>query len=112
MKKKNYKFVYFKSGFGVSIQANTTNYCTPRNDSGPYTEVELGFPTAPESLIVGYADDAERPTETVYGYVPIGVVQALTVKHGGIDEGELPPFDWTAEQSAILAETLFEVKNG
>lgn len=108
---KNYKFVHFKSGFGVSVQAQSRNYCTPRDDIGPYTEVELGFPTAPEPLIIGYAEDADDPTGTVYGYVPVGIVQALAVKHGGIESGEIPPFNMNAKQSAILAETLFEVEN-
>jgi hypothetical protein len=110
MMKNNYKFVYFNSGFGVSIQAKKTNYCTPRDDAGPYTEVELGFPTAPEPLIAGFADEPDRPTETVYGYVPAGVVQALIIKHGGIAEGEVPPLQMNAEQSAILAETLCAVE--
>ena len=84
--KSNYKFVYFKSGFGISVQGSKTNYCTPRSDIGPYTAVELGFPTAPDPLIIGYAEDSDNPTETVYGWVPAGIVQALTIKHGGIEE--------------------------
>ena len=108
---KNYKFVHFRSGFGVSVQARNRNYCTPRDDFGPYTQVELGFPTAPDSLIIGFAEDSDNPTETVYGYVPVGIVQALAVKHGGIIEGEFPPFDMNAKQSAILAEALLEVEN-
>ena len=106
-----YKFVYFKSGFGVSIQGNSTNYCTPRNNFGPYTNVELGFPNAIEPLIAGYAEDPDNPIETVYGYVPAGLVQALIVKHGGVEEGEIPPLDITPEQSAILAKVLLEIEN-
>ena len=109
--KENYKFAHFKSGFGVSIQAKRTNYCTPRNDSGPYTAVELGFPTSPEPLIIGFAEDVDNPTETVYGYVPVGLVKALIIKHGGIDSGELPPFNMNTEQSAILAKTLTEIND-
>jgi hypothetical protein len=33
-----------EDGFSVSVQANEGAYCYPRNDSGPYMEVELGFP--------------------------------------------------------------------
>ncbi len=61
-------------------------------------------------MIFGYAEDPDNPTETVYGYVPVGVVQALAAKHGGKEEGEIPPFDMNAEQSAILAETLSDIK--
>ncbi|MBT4147279.1 MAG: hypothetical protein HOE45_10490 [Gammaproteobacteria bacterium] len=109
--KANYKRMHFKSGFNVSIQANETNYCEPRNNIGPYTSVELGFPSAPEPLIIGYAEDADNPTETVYGWVPAGVVQALISKHGGIEDGTLPEFNIDAEQAAILAEALLEVEN-
>ena len=101
-----YKRVYFKSGFDISIQASKTNYSNPRADIGPYTEVELGFPSAHEPLIIGYAEDPDNPTETVYGYVPAGVVQALSIKHGGIEEGEMPPLRIDSNQAAILAETL------
>ena len=109
--KANYRFVQFKSGFGVSIQANERNYCEPRNNVGPYTHVELGFPSASEPLIIGYADDPDDPTGTVYGWVPVGIVQALISKHGGIEEGALPEFDINTEQAVILAETLLEVEN-
>jgi len=109
--KNNYKRAYLKSGFNVSIQAKETSYCTPRNNIGPYTHVELGFPSASEPLIIGYADDPDDPTGTVYGWVPVGIVQALISKHDGIEEGAHPEFDIDAEQAAILAETLLEIEN-
>ena len=108
--KNNYKFVQFRSGFGVSIQAKETSYCEPRNNIGPYTHVELGYPTAPEPLIIGYAEDPDDPTGTVYGWVPVGIVQALISKHGGIEAGTHPEFDIDAEQAAILAEALLEIE--
>jgi len=106
-----YKFVYFKSGFGASIQAGKRSYCNPRDETGPYTTVELGFPTAREDLIMKWAENPRNPTDTVYGYVPAGVVRALTIKHGGVIEGTLPEFDMNAEQSCFLAEALLEVVN-
>ena len=98
-----FKFVHCKDGFGVSIQASKTNYCVPRDDIGPYTEVELGFPNAPESLIIGYADDPDNPTETVYGYVPVGLVKALLIKHGGVESGTHPAFHIDTVQGTHLA---------
>ena len=108
---KRYRFVHCKDGFGLSIQASETSYCSPRDNFGPYTEVELGFPTAPEPLIAGYAEDADNPTETVYGWVPAGVVKALLIKHGGLESGTHPEFYMDTEQGGILAETLIEVNN-
>ncbi len=103
---KQYKCAEFKSGFSVSIQASKTNYSTPRDNTGPYTHVELGFPSGTEPLIIGFADDPDDPTGTVYGYVPAGIVQAMLVKHGGLESGEIPPLHMTPEQAAIMAESL------
>lgn len=72
-------------GFRISVQASHTHYCTPRSDLGPYSAVELGYPSAEESDLVKWAEDKYSPTETVYGYVPVDVVVAVIEKHGGID---------------------------
>ena len=106
-----YKKVFCLDGFNVSVQAHSRNYCTPRNDHGPYTEVELGFPSSSDHLIIQYAEDKSRPTDTVYGWVPVGLVKALLIKHGGMQDGTLPPFDFTPEQSVILAEALCTMKD-
>lgn len=48
-----------------------------------YEEVELGYPSNEDELINDYAEDDDY-TGTVYGYVPIEVVEKLIEKHGGI----------------------------
>lgn len=50
----------------------------------PWVAFELGYPSAPDDLIASYADDPIAQTDTVYGYVPAEVVEALIQKHGGI----------------------------
>ena len=88
---KRYKRVHCKDGFSVSIQAHDGAYCTPRIDDAPsYTEVELGFPSHKDELIMRYAESPKNPTETVYGYVPAIEVYWLLTKHGGVVEGEVP----------------------
>ena len=78
-------FVIMADGFTVSIQASETHYCEPRaNEMKFYSEVELGYPSATDELIVKYAEDQENPTDTVYGYVPTSIVDKLIEKHGGI----------------------------
>lgn len=74
-------------GFRVSIQAGYGLYSMPRNnlENGEYEAVELGFPSEPDELIKEYAE-CEDYTMTVYGYVPIEVVEQLIEKHGGIKE--------------------------
>ena len=78
------KHVLCRDGFHISIQANHYTYCEPReNKAWPYTKVELGFPSELDHLIDIYAEDPDT-TETVYGYVPIKVVNKLIKKHRGI----------------------------
>lgn len=70
-------------GFNLSVQASATHYCTPRDNEGPYTHVEIGFPSDVEPELMPYVEDAERPTDTVYAQVPIEVALAVINKHGG-----------------------------
>lgn len=78
--------VVCRDGFTVSIQANHYTYCDPREDHCSfYSEVELGYPNRYEELLDDYMDDPEHPTDTVYGYVPVEIVDKLLEKHGGID---------------------------
>lgn len=70
-------------GFSVSAQANTTAYCTPRDLAGPYTHVELGYPSLGDELITAWAENPETLTDTVYPQVPVETVLELISKHGG-----------------------------
>lgn len=86
-------------GFTMSVIAHGGAYCSPRpgwlrdddtyeDDSfcGPFTQVEVGFPSEqPEPWDVWgeYAESPEEPTETVYGWVPVEMVKALIELHGG-----------------------------
>jgi hypothetical protein len=70
-------------GFSVSIQASRYHYCSPRENNQPaYSTVELGFPSEAVEAWLPYAEDEDRPTETVYGYVPLDVVAAALTEHG------------------------------
>lgn len=66
-----------KDGFSISIQQSGFHYCD-------YNSVELGFPNHKEPLIMQYAEDSSKPTKTVYGWVPLDVIDAVVAKHGGI----------------------------
>lgn len=73
-------------GFSMSVQASEYAYCMPRETNNDYyTEMEIGFPDKVEELIMEYAEDGNNPTETVYGYVPIEVINAVIEKHKGIN---------------------------
>ena len=57
----------------LSVQASKMHYSTPRDNTGPYTHVEIGYPNflfSPE-FIKKYAEHPSNPLETVYPYVPV-----------------------------------------
>lgn len=71
-------------GFTVSVQAGYGLYSMPRKDADHYEKVELGYPSDVEHDILAYAESPEYPTDTVYSYVPVDVVDRMLEKHGGI----------------------------
>jgi len=89
--KKLYGRVHFNNGGSISIQASHTHYCEPRDNEGPYSEVEVAYPTKgtkyPKSLL-NYSD---TPDEPVFAYVPSHIVADIIVMNGGIKSGEVPP---------------------
>ena len=86
--------IILADGESVSVQANEYCYCHPRSDMSwsdldyydvPYYEYEIGFPSFVASEWMEYAEQSEKPTDTVYGYVPVDLVQKVLDTHGGID---------------------------
>ena len=77
-------FAVCEDGFTISIQASIAHYCIPRVTGDiEYERVELGYPNIEDDLIKEYAE-SDNYTNTVYGYVPVEVVDQLLKKHGGI----------------------------
>ena len=88
---KRNKRVVCADGFSMSVQAHVGAYCSPRiNNAAKYTNVEVGFPSEREPLLMQWCEEIENPTETVYGYVPVQAVTNVIAKHGGIVEGNVP----------------------
>lgn len=88
---KTFKRLVCTDGFSMSVVAGKGNYCNPRNDTGPYSHVECGFPSEKEEILMKFAEDPKDPTGTVYGYVPTSVVLEAIERHGGWESGEMPP---------------------
>jgi hypothetical protein len=78
-----------EDGFSVSVQASEYHYCSPREDGYPlhmYDTVEVGYPSErpePWEKWQTYTSEPDRPTDTVYGWVPLEMVLALIESHGG-----------------------------
>jgi len=85
-------------GFTMSVIAYASAYCTPRpgwpeewggvdeDYAGPFTHVEVGFPSQrpePWTEWSQYAESPEEPLDTVYPYVDVASVVALVDLHGG-----------------------------
>jgi len=69
----------------MSVQAGGGLYCTPADDVGPWTRVEVGFPSQIEPLLWEYAESPGAWTDTVYPRVPVEVVAAVVEVHGGFN---------------------------
>jgi hypothetical protein len=87
---KVYERVICRDGFVMSVQAGEYLYSSPRRDTGPYSAVEIGYPSQTDALLLPFAEDNTSPTETVYPYVPAQVVFDVIFQHGGMVSGELP----------------------
>ena len=80
----HYPQIKCADGFTLSVQASQYHYCTPRLDKSFYVAVEVGFPSEKEDLLMEWAETPDDPTGTVYGWVPVDVVEKVIDKHGGI----------------------------
>lgn len=67
-------------GTTLSVQASQWHYCTPREDKGPYTHVEVWQSSAP---VTEFDYDEEEPS----AYVPIEQVVRFIDNHGGMIDG-------------------------
>ena len=65
-------------GFEMSVQQSDIHYSS-------YDSVEVGFPSSKESLLMPFAQQPKTPTKTVYGWVPVEVIDKVILKHGGIE---------------------------
>lgn len=72
-------------GYTVSVRAGDIYYSSPREDDVDYYDkVELDYPSDEHSELIEYAEDADWPCDTVYGYVPVELVDKILAMHGGI----------------------------
>lgn len=78
-------------GTKLSVQASAYHYSLPKSSEGPYTHVEIGFPSRVIEKLLPYMEtylpeEGENPvpTERVYAYVPVEVINSVLVDAGGI----------------------------
>ena len=80
--------IYCKDGFNISIQVHRGNYCGSENGTRTFgldwKLVEWGFPSS-EIDAQKYNSEDTDTTNSVGGYVEIGLIDELCEEHGGID---------------------------
>lgn len=87
------KRVVCADGASMSVQASRLHYCTPEDDEGPYTAVEVGYPSgiADEEFVDAYAHQL-YVGQDITPRVPVYTILSIIERHGGMVEGELPRF--------------------
>jgi len=70
-------------GLRMSVQASVFHYCSPRDSEGPWTMVEVGYPSERVEALMPYVDGDGSTHETVYGFVPLKIVAQVVLDHGG-----------------------------
>ncbi len=79
-----------KNGITLSVQASRVCGCTPQSDIGPWTMVEVGYPSERIEALMPFAEDPASPTQTTYEYVPAQIILKIVDAAGGLKEGLLP----------------------
>ena len=102
--------VMCRDGFVMSVQASRTHTSVSCDDTGPYSAVEVGYPTEVESLLMTYQDAANIvdicEASPLYVCVSARVINEVIQTYGGMryDSVTLPPqveldedgYEWVA----------------
>lgn len=74
-----------KDGFTFSVQASDSHYCYPRAnlEDEAYETCEIGCLPYETPCLTPFAEDPKKPLETVYGQVPLALVDEVIQSHGG-----------------------------
>jgi hypothetical protein len=82
-------------GFNFSVQSTFGSYSSPRildrnDDPNKYEfdSAEVGYPNRDEKMLEEYIDGSNSFCENIYAYVPIGIINQIVNKHGGISHIE------------------------
>lgn len=81
--------MFFKRGNAcISVQASSGHYCSPQNDTGPYTMVEVLVPhprfKVPKSFGKPVKNPDRKDKSRLFTWVPVDAVNAEIERRGGI----------------------------
>ena len=105
------------NGLFMSVQVSSVYVCTPRDDRGPHSTVEVGCPSETEPMILPYSDGTSviyGRVSTMYVNVPAEVIRDVVCKHYGLrsdSNARIPELVETeAAAAASATTTVTEVK--
>ena len=75
-----------KSGLTMSVQASSMHYCSPKSNEGPWTSVEVGYPSKRVAELRPYRETSSprQRVSPIHTFVPMKVVATIVDKHGGL----------------------------
>lgn len=76
--------IFCKSGLKFSAQASEFHYCSPRHNSTPYFSIEIGYPSERVEKLIPYAENSNDPSDTVYSWVSVELIDEIIEENGGI----------------------------
>ena len=87
-----------KDGFTMSVQASSDHACTPRDNTGPYAAVEIGYPSELEPLLMPFRDAPQLYTSIE----PTLFVNVCVSRHSARSD---PISLWTTFRQCTTAST-------
>ena len=76
--------IYLADKSHLSVQVGDGLYSAPRDNKGPYTKAEIGYPSKKFDIILPFIEDPNSdPRKTIYPYTPIVLIAKLILQSGG-----------------------------
>lgn len=78
--------IHFKRGGVMSVQGSESHYCSPKNDTGPYTSVEVLVMSPRLKVPKSFGKPREKFEDgsRLFTFVQVSAVNAEIARRGGI----------------------------
>jgi hypothetical protein len=78
--------MHFKRGGAMSVQASESHYCSPKNDAGPYTAVEVLVMSPRLKVPKSFGKPREKFDDgsRLFTFVQVSAVNEEIARRGGI----------------------------
>jgi hypothetical protein len=78
--------MYFKRGGHMSVQASESHYCSPKNNTGPYSLVEVYVSSPRLKVPKSFGKPAQKFEDggRLFSHVSVSAVNAEIERRGGI----------------------------